>query len=56
MRYCNQGRFRQQANFLRQQFLQDGALPRSDVLSEEAVKQAAIAASVRWKPCGFLHK
>ena len=40
MRYSNQGRFRQQVRFLRRQFLQDGELPFSNVLSEEVVKQA----------------
>jgi hypothetical protein len=35
MRYSNQGWFREQASFLRHQFLQDGDLPFSNVLSEE---------------------
>ena len=40
MWYSNQGRFRQQVSFLRQQFLQDGELPFTDVLSEQVVSQA----------------
>ena len=40
MRSYNHGRFRQQASFLRRQFLQDGDLPFTDVLSEGAVAQA----------------
>ena len=39
MRYCNQGRFRQQMRFLRRQFLQDGTLPFSNVLSNSIVAQ-----------------
>lgn len=35
-----QGRFRQQFRFLQSQFLQDGELPFSDVLSEETVAKA----------------
>ena len=49
MRDCNQGWFRQQVNFLRRQFLQDGSLPFSDALSEEIVAKALTAANVRWK-------
>ena len=37
MRHSNQGRFRQQVQFLRRQFLQDGDLPFTDVLSEDLV-------------------
>ena len=48
MRYCNQGRFRQQMRFLRRQFLQDGTLPFSDVLSESIVGQALTAIKVSW--------
>lgn len=43
-----QGRFRQQLRFLQQQFLQDSALPFSDVLSEETVTQAMTAVQLRW--------
>ena len=48
MRDCNQGRFQQQVRFLRQQFLQDGDLPFTDVLSEEIVGQALTAIDVYW--------
>ena len=40
MRYSNQGRFRRQMLFLRQQFLQDGNLPFTDVLTEDLVSRA----------------
>jgi hypothetical protein len=40
MRPHNQGWFRQQVQFLRRQFLQDGDLPFTDVLTEEAIAQA----------------
>ena len=40
MRPLNQGWFRQQVQFLRRQFLQDGDLPFTDVLTEEAIAQA----------------
>jgi hypothetical protein len=40
MWYSNQGWFQQQVRFLRQQFLQDGELPFTDVLSEQVVSQA----------------
>ena len=48
MRYSNQGRFRQQVRFLRRQFLQDGDLPFSNVLSEQIVTQALTAIQVFW--------
>src|SRR5436305_1926108 len=40
MRHSNQERFRQQVQFLRRQFLQDGDLPFTDILTEEAIAQA----------------
>src|SRR5215472_6289352 len=40
MRHCSQERFRQQVQFLRRKFLQDGDLPFTDVLTEEAISQA----------------
>src|ERR1700731_4767840 len=40
MRHINQERFRRQVRFLRRQFLQDGDLPFTDVLTEEAISQA----------------
>jgi hypothetical protein len=48
VRSYNHGRFRQQANFLRRQFLQDGDLPFTDVLSEGLVAQALTAINVCW--------
>jgi len=48
MRSIDQGRFRQQARFLRQQFLQDADLPFSNVLSEGIVTQALTAMHVCW--------
>ena len=52
MRDCTQGRFRQQLSFLRRQFLQEGELPFSDVLSETIVKQALLEADVVWERKG----
>jgi hypothetical protein len=49
MRHSNQGCFRQQVQFLRRQFLQDGDLPFSNVLSAEIVKQALDAIKMFWK-------
>ena len=48
MGYSNHGRIRQQISFLRRQFLQDGELPFTDVLSEPIVLQALAAADVVW--------
>jgi hypothetical protein len=48
MRHFNQGRFRQQASFLRRQFLQDGDLPFTNVLTEGTVAQALTAMNVCW--------
>ncbi len=48
MRDFNQGRFRQQIRFLRCQFLQDGDLPFSDILSEKIVVQAMTAIEAVW--------
>jgi hypothetical protein len=49
MRHPNPGRFRQQVQFLRRQFLQDGDLPFTDVLSEGLVSRALTAARVVWR-------
>src|SRR4051812_218415 len=49
MRSYNHGRFQQQASFLRRQFLQDGDLPFTDVLSGIVVEQALTATGVSWK-------
>jgi hypothetical protein len=48
MRYFSQGRFQQQVNFLRRQFLQDGDLPFTNVLSEQVVSQALTAIQAFW--------
>ena len=49
MRYCNQGRFRQQADFLCRQLLQDGDLPFGGVLSEQIIAQALTAVGAFWQ-------
>ena len=49
MRVSNQGRFHQQVRFLRRQFLQDGDLPFTDVLSVGFVSQSLATADVVWK-------
>jgi hypothetical protein len=48
MRHCNQGRFRQQVRFLQQQYLQDGNLPFSNILSSELIEQALTALQIGW--------
>ena len=48
MRNFNYGRFQRQASFLRRQFLQDGDLPFTNVLSEGIVAQALAAIDVVW--------
>ena len=48
MSFSNHGRFRQDVRFLRQQFLQDGELPFTDVLSHGTVTQALKALSFVW--------
>jgi phage gp36-like protein len=48
MSFSIRGRFREQVRFLRRQFLQDGELPFTDVLSESAVAQALKALDVVW--------
>ncbi len=48
MRYSNRGSFRKQASFLRRQFLQDGDLPFTNVLSEDVVEQALTASNTSW--------
>ncbi len=49
MRFSNQGRLREQVRFLQRQFLQDGELPFTNVLSHEIVEQALTAAGTVWK-------
>lgn len=48
MHHFNQGRFRHQVQFLRRQFLQDGDLPFTDVLSEDLIAQTLTAVGVFW--------
>ena len=48
MSFSIHGRFREQVRFLRRQFLQDGDLPFTDVLSESAITQALKALDVIW--------
>jgi hypothetical protein len=49
MRHSNTGRFRRQVQFLRRQFLQDGDLPFTNVLSEDLVSRALTALKVLWR-------
>jgi hypothetical protein len=49
MYQSHQGRFRQQFTFLRQQFLQEGQLPLTDVLTAEVITQALQEIVVAWK-------
>src|SRR6185295_7847964 len=49
MRHSNQGRFRHQVQFLRRQFLQDGDLPFTNVLSEDLVTRTLTSVGVVWK-------
>ena len=49
MHLSNRGSLRQQVRFLQRQFLQEGNLPFTDVLSQEVVSQALTAAGVAWK-------
>ncbi len=48
MRHSNPGRLCGQVNFLRRQFLQDGALPFTDVLCEQTITQALTAIKACW--------
>jgi hypothetical protein len=48
MRHFNAGPFRQQVQFLRRQFLQDGELPFTNVLSEDLVSRAMAAIGSFW--------
>ena len=49
MCHSSQGRFRQQARFLRRQFLQDRRLPLAGVLSEESIGRALATNDILWK-------
>lgn len=48
MSFSTHGRLRPQVRFLQRQFLQDGELPFTDVLSERTVEQALKALNVAW--------
>jgi hypothetical protein len=48
MQSCHQTVFRQQARFLRHQFLQDGGLPFSDTLSEDVIAQSLATIKTCW--------
>lgn len=48
MRHSQHGRFRQQVNFLRRQFLQTGTLPFTDVLTANGISQAMETIKVCW--------
>ncbi len=48
MSFSNYGRLRPQVRFLQRQFLQDGKLPFTNVLSERTVEQALKALNVAW--------
>ena len=48
MRHCNEQAFRSQFEFLKRQFLQDGGLPFTDVLSRETVEQALGTVEFAW--------
>ncbi len=49
MRHYQEGRFREQVRFLRRQFLQDGDLPFTSVLTESGIRQALETSGVVWK-------
>ena len=48
MGYCSEQAFRSQFEFLKRQFLQDGGLPFTDVLSRETVDQALDTIEFAW--------
>ena len=49
MRFSKSVQLRRQVQFLQRQFLQDGDLPLTNVLSAEVVLQALTTAKVVWK-------
>lgn len=49
MWHCNQGRFLEQLGFLKRQFLQEGDLSFSNVLSDETIEQALGTIDFAWK-------
>lgn len=48
MRHSQHGRFRQQFHFLRRQFLQEGRLPFTEVLSADVISRAMETIKIRW--------
>ncbi len=48
MRLCRQARFRQQVDFLRQQFLQEGRLPFTEVLSAQCLTDVVEKIDLSW--------
>src|SRR6202453_1214030 len=48
MHRYDRGRFRQQVQHLRRQFVQDGDLPFNDVLSEDLITQTLTAVGISW--------
>lgn len=48
MRYSNKATCRRQLDFLRRQFLQDGELPFTDVLSRECIEEALSTIGACW--------
>jgi hypothetical protein len=48
MRLCRQGRFHQQVAFIRRQFLQEGQLPFTDILSSDCFSQALLTTGFCW--------
>lgn len=49
MRHCHQGWFRGQSRFIRQQFLQEGDLQFTNVLSDETIGEAFDTIEVGWR-------
>ena len=49
MRHPSHGRFRRQVDLFRQQFLQEGCLPFTEVLTEEGLSQALETIQACWK-------
>ena len=49
MRFSNRGRLREQVRILKHQFVQDGALPFSDILTDDFVRQAMAVVVGCWK-------
>ena len=51
MRPAHHGRFQRQVEFLRQQFLQDGGLPFTDVLTAECISKVVEEIQLCWNEC-----